>query len=106
MIDCVDGQGGAQYERIGLSAEGVLALRLVKDAELFDHLAPLVREECPGGAEAGAECGIDERRIGADGRQPGVVDGELLLELDVLAHLLLIPWAEETAEELDDQWRA
>jgi hypothetical protein len=41
----------------------------------------MIAQEGEGGAEAGAECRRDLRRVGGDDRELAVVDGQLALEL-------------------------
>ena len=51
------------------------------DVERGDGLPLMVAEEREGGAETGAECRGDLRRVRGDDRELAVVDGQLVLEL-------------------------
>lgn len=51
------------------------------DVERGDGLPLMIAQEGEGGAETGAECRGDLRRVGGDDRELAVVDGEVALEL-------------------------
>src|SRR5713101_4417080 len=106
VIDSVDAQVWSQHKRVRLSAIGVLALRLVKHAELLDDDALFVRQEGPLRPQPGAKGGLHEWRVSAHRCQLAVIDSQFVLELYQLPHLLLITWAEEPAIKDEDQWIA
>jgi hypothetical protein len=51
------------------------------DVERGDGAPLMIAQEREGGAETGAECRGDLRRVRGDDRELAVVDGQLVLEL-------------------------
>jgi hypothetical protein len=51
------------------------------DVERGDGASLMIAQEREGGAETGAECRGDLRRVRGDDRELAVVDGQLVLEL-------------------------